>query len=149
MYAFDLDGTLADTYIAVLRSYQAAGVEPPSDFFGKPWRNWLQDDAAHRLKNELYLADYVRLVKPMPMAELFKQVGGVVLTGASAVAADAVLRELGLRPDGLHAGLTPEQKAALLTDLAPEGIYFDDSQRAIEIMLPLKPRGWELCCIHR
>lgn len=141
-YAFDLDGTLADTREAVLTSYRAVGVEPPLDFYGKTWKEWLNDATLHHRKNAHYIAHGVKLVKPTKMVELMKLVDGFVITGASAAAAEAVLEHIGLPMAFVYPELTKEGKAQILNTYQP-GIVFEDS---LNVALYLRENTkWTVC----
>jgi len=128
LLAFDLDGTLVDSRDAVLKSYRAAGVEPPKDFWGKPWREWLADKKAHDHKNlEFGKIDTLKTVRRLRTMDLFQQDHSLVLTGASFEAARAVLAFYDLRPKSLFTELNVQAKVDTLKALEP-GIYFDDDK---------------------
>jgi hypothetical protein len=147
LYAFDLDGTLADTREAVTIAYRSVGVEPPPDFFGKPWREWLTDAALHEAKNQVYREIAPHYIKPTPLVKLFKLTGGMIITGASAEAANVVLRALHLsRPRYLYTQLNMQDKANVLNLHGEEGIVFEDS---ITIADYLKEKTrWTVCRVH-
>lgn len=146
-HAFDLDGTLADTKEAVLRSYRAAGVEPPPDFWGRPSKEWLQDNLAHRRKNELYKQLAPLLIKIMPAFEIAKQneKNCIVMTGASRSAAEVVLKSIGLKPVELHCGLTATEKVEILNKRQDPGIYYDDDLSTI--VMVQEETSWETVLI--
>lgn len=128
-YAYDLDGTLADTRRAVVEAYRAVGVEPPENFFGKPWREWLTDSALHDRKNAIY-PQYVRkYVRPTHLVDTFKATGGLIITGASNEAARIVLDSIGLEDAIMvFSELSMQGKANLLNGLSEEGVVFEDSE---------------------
>jgi hypothetical protein len=132
LYAYDLDGTLAYTREAVLTAYRAAGVEPPSDFFGKPWREWLQDEEIHRLKNAYYAQFCAKHIIPTKILDLYQRTGGMIITGASREAAEVVMTAIGINPEIVCCELSKTQKVEYLNDFvrltgtAP-GIVFEDS----------------------
>lgn len=156
LYAFDLDGTLVDTKDAVLRAYRAVGVEPPEDFFGRTWREWLTDEDKHEAKNLIYVKNVGRWTKRLGLMDVMHDLRKekafqhrsepqnmvYVLTGASHDAAKAVLNHHlsypQLNHEQLHTGLRMEGKAAVLNDLQKKqtsehlshsyGIYFDDDE---------------------
>ena len=134
LLAFDLDGTLVDTRDAVLKSYRAAGVEPPHDFWGKPWRAWLSDKQAHDRKNEEFRKpDTLKAVKRLKTMELFCQDHSLVLTAASAPAARVILAHYDLRPAALFWELDAEGKVEVLNS-HPAGIYFDDDKSICDMV---------------
>jgi phosphoglycolate phosphatase-like HAD superfamily hydrolase len=126
LLAFDLDGTLADTRIAVREAYIRAGA--PAHLidanWGKPWAGWT-DQETHARKNAIYLRDTINLVKRLPPMNLFQNKTSIILTGASLVAAEAVCKKLGLRPRNIFPELTAEGKADILDDMFP-GMFIDD-----------------------
>lgn len=132
-YAFDLDGTLFDTRDAVLSAYKAVGVEPPPDFFGKPWHLWLSDHVAHRAKNRMYPKMF-HLVTPLPSLEIYRMIPTAhktILTGASAESATALCNHFDVGTTGLETEMTLDDKVRYLATLDP-GIYFDDDTHAIQ-----------------
>jgi len=134
LLAFDLDGTLVDSRDAVLKSYRAAGVEPPEDFWGKPWRAWLSDKRAHDRKNEEFRKpDTLKLVKRLKTMKLFCQDHSIVLTAASATAARVMLDYYDLRPAALFWELDAEGKVEVLNS-HPSGIYFDDDKSICDMV---------------
>ena len=126
LYAYDLDDTLADTKLAVIRAYEQAGITPPEEFWGQPWQAWLEDESIHARKIQIYPGIVRRYVKPLPLADLFRQTGGYILTGASIESAQAVTEHLNLQPIALMCNLDADGKALILNSLAETGIYFDD-----------------------
>lgn len=68
------------------------------------------------------------MVRPTDMVELFEQVGGIIITGASDDAATLVLNRLNLArmPERLFTGLNTEGKADILNRYGG-GIVFEDS----------------------
>lgn len=148
LYAYDLDGTLAHTREAVLEAYRAAGVEPPPDFFGKPWREWLQDEEVHRLKNAYYAQFCTKHIKPTRLVDLYYRTGGIVITGASREAAEVVMTTIGINPEIVSCELSMVQKAEYLNNFTrltktEPGIVFEDS---INIANYLKEHTtWTVC----
>lgn len=139
IYAFDLDGTLVDSHDLILQSYRDVGVEPPSDFFGKSWHEWLTDDAKHEAKNRRYL-QLIPKLRTMPLFELFATLVDKtdsevwVLTGASAAAYHAISNELVFGPTvRAQAEMTIDTKIGLMSKNGP-GIMFEDDIRAAERM---------------
>ena len=82
LYGFDLDGTLALTKPAVEQSYIRAGVMPPPGYWGKPWREWLDDELAHARKNAIYEEIANELILPLPFAKKCRdnQRNSIILT---------------------------------------------------------------------
>lgn len=89
-YAFDLDGTLVDTREAVRQAYLCAGVSMPDEAWGLPWETWLEDPAAHDRKNAAYPDCLRRYAVKLPLLDVCRRLGGVVITGASAGAVSAI-----------------------------------------------------------
>lgn len=134
-YAYDLDGTLADTISALRAAYQEAGTNPPLNFHLLTWREWLKDEEIHRRKNHLYITKYVKTIRPLPLANLFQHTGGTIITGASMSAAFAVTQHLfpNALVDICHS-LTAAGKVAVLRRIADTGIVFDDSVDTINLI---------------
>lgn len=106
-----------------------AGVEPPPDFFGKPWKAWLDDAEAHHRKNEFYRELAPKLVRPTLLVDTFVRTDGIIITGASFEGACIVLRALNLldHVSQLHCELTMVGKAEFLNHFDTPGIVFEDS----------------------
>lgn len=126
LYAFDLDDTLADTRPAIELAYTQAGCKPPVGFWGHPREAWLHDTEVYRRKQLIYPTLIKRMVKPLPLVALFKEVGGIILTGASRESATAVIHHLDLQPLEMYCSMTAEKKALRLNEYGKTGIYFDD-----------------------
>lgn len=142
--AFDLDGTLVDSYNAVLASYKAAGVVPPAGFWGKPWREWLDDETAHERKNVAFVSQGIHQTRALPLIRLFQNNDSLVLTGASPMAAKFMLSYYGLRPAELFCSLNQVGKIDVLKTFTP-GIYFDDDE---ETCLRVQDEtSWTVCWV--
>lgn len=134
-YAFDLDGTLADTRDAVMAAYQEAGACPPPNFHLLTWKEWLKDEKIHNRKNQIYLSKYVKTIRPLPLANLFQHTGGTIITGASMSAAFAITQHLfpGTLVNICHS-LTMAGKVQVLKRISDRGIVFDDSLETINFI---------------
>jgi hypothetical protein len=154
-YAYDLDGTLAHTRDAVVTAYRRVGVEPPSDFFGKTWAEWLPNLVGsivgarriHDAKNVEYL-QIVRdgLIAPTRIRDLALTTGGVIVTGASSEAAHAVKEAIGLGEFQVFAELTLDGKIRTLNKLSRDGgIVFEDSPDAV--LRIRKETRWTACLV--
>lgn len=137
MFAYDLDGVLADTKEFVLACYRSAGTEPPPDFWGKTFNEWSGDKELHRRKND-FLEVHKHLIKPLPMLSVYKNTGGIILTGASPEAARIVCGCVGIsRPRG-YTRMTVKQKAEYLNKLSPvqcsENIMFEDMEENVKYL---------------
>lgn len=134
LLAFDIDGTLFDTQHAVQRAYECAGAPMDKWQWGRPATEWLLDaegnflEDVHRAKNYFYAYEVEKLC-PLPAFWLFRRQGGLILTGASQEAAEAILRYWNLNPVILTAGATLKQKISCLQQY-PAGIYYDDDDDA-------------------
>lgn len=124
-WVFDLDGTLIDSQEAVRRAYEAAGVRMPPEAWGKPWREWLGDEAAHRRKEALYPEFLRQYARPKALYRTAQRLRAPVLTGASGAAAKAVQEAFGPLSVAL-AGATAEAKGRWLAARAAGGFYVDD-----------------------
>jgi hypothetical protein len=144
--AFDLDGTLVDTYDAVLAAYRSVGVEPPPGWWGKPWKQWLDSEAAHSAKNEVYPA-HLHMARPLPPLSLLKLHGRAgdkvwILTGASLQATLAVGKKfLPAIGPAYRTDLSAEDKRRLLGLLIKEDevIYYDDD---LDFLAYVKSAFW-------
>lgn len=127
-YAYDLDGTLADTREAVLTAYRAVGVEPPADFFGLPWKAWLKDAELHAAKNRVYREIAPQYIRPTKLVELYRLTGGIIITGASENAARTVLSALDINSSPeMFCELDMFAKSRVLNEYGEHGIVFEDS----------------------
>lgn len=145
-FSFDLDGTLADTQTLVVLAYAKAGVVMPQSAWGLAWKEWLVDyfggdevaaQRAHKHKTAVYttmLGREPERIHALPALEVLRDLSTVpkhrvfVLTGASGSAAEAVATAIGLPKRLLSGtGLTPDQKAAALREVAAYGVYVDDN----------------------
>lgn len=155
LYAFDLDGTLFDTKPIVLQAYRSAGVEPPEDWFGKSWREWLPAMCAssenaeriHKIKNKHYAA-IIHTVRRLPLFDLFcklvecsntlvdyTRAEVVVLTGASSEAVN-LLWDFYAIPRGVavFTELSVNSKIVWMSRSAMPGIMFEDDIVAAQQM---------------
>lgn len=125
-----------------MEAYRRVGVEPPEDFFSKTWREWLNDPKLHKRKNEEYLGLVGHMVRPTQLVKLFKLTGGIIITGASQVAATAVIDAINISPTSTFCELTTQGKARVLNALGP-GIVFEDS---VSVANYLKENTkWKVC----
>lgn len=160
---FDLDGTLADTEELVTRAYKMVGVTVPEGAWGKSAQSWLAncvggtDQAAdlHELKNLAYrVLIETEGVPPLAAAHLCRELLSTkgydvsILTGASFDAAQAVRSSLRLeRATILSAGVSLDQKIAILNGFAPTGLYFDDNREACHRVS--KETDWQVLYISK
>jgi phosphoglycolate phosphatase-like HAD superfamily hydrolase len=142
---FDCDGVLVDSRAAVEKAYREAGVQPPDDFWGKPWQEWLPQackgiyDAMwyHKRKNEIYLNLIQRGAVPLLSGgEVFREMldqGAtlIVATSGSMQAIQAVMRYHKLKPAATYYELRSEQRVSLLERIAMDYlercVYVDDN----------------------
>ncbi len=146
-YAFDLDGTLVDSHDAVLAAYRHVGVEPPPNFFSLPWREWLHDEKKHDQKNEVYIDQFLILVKPLPLLLLYHSIGDtqnqrIIMTGASRDAALAIADRFGLDHKTMHYEMSVDVKIRRMNTMYT-GIMFEDQQEAATKMR--KETQWTIC----
>lgn len=149
----DVDGVLADTRPLVLKAYELAGVDPALVQWGAPWEEWLPAAvggsttaalAVHHEKNKHYEDLVENHLSPLTAAHALRQLRGEYdlwfLTGASPLAARAVLVTLGFRPRFLGTGCTTEQKVWALIQHGSYGAYIDDNRELGEYIARLS--GW-------
>jgi phosphoglycolate phosphatase-like HAD superfamily hydrolase len=131
LYVYDLDGTLIDSKRAVVEAYKAAGINPPDDFWGKPFSAWCDANVAHERKNDLYPEMLKKYGKRLPTADLMAETGGHILTGASYDATLYALGFLGLMTvvDCIYDSCDDATKLRQLEKLGESGFYFDDDFR--------------------
>lgn len=94
-WVFDMDGTLVDTLRATREAYRKAGLKMPEGAWGKTWNEWCPEDV-HLEKQRIYPNMLREFGRVLPAAELFKLVGGTILTAASAPSGIAVEDLLGV-----------------------------------------------------
>lgn len=146
MLAFDLDGTLIETWPAHLAAYREVGVEPPLTAQFEPAREWLKDESAHEAKKKSFLRHLRMLSRPLPAMRIFQNCGGVVLTGASESSVrDMQLIYPSLRGASIIPGMDTAQKLIWMRDAKP-GVYFDDSPKVVEIVRD--GTDWEAVCVR-
>lgn len=144
LYAFDLDGTLIDSKPVVLEAYRSVGIEPPSDFFLKTWREWLPDAQKHDEKNKMYLKLLYK-IKPLPLLELYRSLEGrcMIMTGASKVAVLAIAKQFGLDTKTTLCQMSIAQKIHQMNIFTSSGIMFEDQHEAAEQMR--RETRWTIC----
>lgn len=159
-YAFDMDGVLLDSRLAVEESYLAAGVRMPSGAWGLPWREWLievcngdEDEAkvVHNAKNALYPAALQEHGRSLPardlVLDLFEAKKFVrVLTGASNQGAFAAMSFLDLPYEIVTVTrLTNREKTLQLISMLQlgydRGMYFDDE---FGVEMPSEWESWHV-----
>lgn len=107
VWAFDIDGVIADTRDAVKESYRIAGVTQPDDVWGISWKLWLpaltdEPEAVHTLKQEYYekilASGGVKRLPGADIAQALKAAGHTVafVTSASQRSARGALSAMGL-----------------------------------------------------
>lgn len=129
-WLFDMDGTLVDTLRATREAYRKAGMKMPEGAWGKPWREWCPEEV-HAEKQRIYPNTLREFGRVLPAAELFKIVGGSILTAASAPSAWSVIETfLGDRLEGdLYAEYSADEKISVIKKYYVESrvIYVDDN----------------------
>jgi hypothetical protein len=148
--SFDLDGTLVDTVDMNRQCYIIAGVNPPDDFFGRPWQEWLPAVCMQQGKNinvvrarkrQAY-AQWVaqhgvrRLAPSFLINEMVKRNSIVsVITGASAENAWLMLDFLGLSPKLVRLNSAArEVKYAWIMKQIPGHLHIDDDDTLIKAL---------------
>jgi FMN phosphatase YigB (HAD superfamily) len=144
----DLDGTLAHTRPLVVAAYAAVGIDMPFEAWGHPVHDWLPKAIAdcgaalneheiHNAKNEVYMT-LIRThgVNELSPAAFVRQLHAqgqpfMVLTSASAMAADAILHALELKPNAVISYVERRHKAKFLGELAETGLYIDDDRTTV------------------
>lgn len=130
-WVFDMDGTLVDTLRATREAYRKAGMPMAEGAWGQPWHLWV-DSETHKEKQRIYpntLREFGRL---LPAAELYRLVGGSILTAASSESVWAVLDTFfnGRGPEGdIYHQCSPNDKIAVLAEYYKKGrtVYVDDN----------------------
>ena len=146
LLAFDLDGTLLDTYDAVKEAYFLAGCTPPADFFQRSWQEWLKDESVHDRKNTIYARLIEEKVTQTFLVDIYEKCGSrIILSSCSAEAFVSLEKVFNLRPDLIRTGLSLDQRLEELIDLGT-GIYFDDSAVTIEAVK--KHTEWMTCHVQ-
>lgn len=130
MRAFDLDGTLFDTFAATKAAYEEAGVENYTAMhFRRPAREWQHSPEIAERKRQLY-PKFMKLVKEGWAMEYFDPNTCIVLTGASEGTVNTLRAHFNLVincPFGY--GLSPAAKAralSLLCRIQEDNTYYDD-----------------------
>ena len=140
LLAFDLDETLLDSRKAVYEAYHHVGVEMPLDAWGKPWRNWLDDEDAHDAKNYVYPEFLQKFGRPLPLRDLcVANPSSLILTGASKEGASRSLEFLGLDvlDNRFFHSLSRSKKIETLRKITwsqGKGLYFDDDKVTITLL---------------
>ncbi len=131
---FDLDGVIVNTRLAVEAAYHTAGIKMPPDAWGRPWREWCDNDT-HRKKNLAYPTVLREHGHPGPLMWLIVKLRGeaLVLTGASPDAVNIIRRTFDIDFKVLGYEQTREQKYEKLSALArnQQVVYFDDDRRVV------------------
>src|SRR4029077_19825013 len=135
LYCFDLDGTLIDSREVLIEAYRSVGVEPPSDFFVKSWREWLPDPELHRKKNEIYLK-IIHKIRPLPLMQLYHSLEGhaMIMTAASRAAVKAVARQFQLDSSTIMCEMSVSTKIHTMNLIPNPGIMFEDQKEPAERM---------------
>lgn len=81
-----------------------------------------RDDAPWSLATAYALSDPLRPSTARILAQLQKRFRVVMLTGDNAATAAAIGKELGLKPEDVHAGLGPQDKADAIAKLQAESV---------------------------
>lgn len=137
LIAFDLDGTIVDNEAAVRQAYHDVGVKMPQNAWGRPWQDWLAEPMDHHRKNVRYM-ELIRAgaVRPTTVAEFIMHynIRAVILTGASAEAAAAVLEETLPRSSYEFGGtsMTQSDKTEYLEEHFEIKRYVDDDKNFVE-----------------
>lgn len=131
IYAFDLDGTIFDTYAATKEAYEAAGLpEYKEEYWGKTAAEWGCPLYIHKIKKRIY-PKYMRRVTGAWANDTYQtfQDTAIVLTGATGGTV-RTLRELSGLPlrTPYGTGLSWGDKRAILKVLARSDnvFYFED-----------------------
>lgn len=132
--AFDLDGTLIDTRMAVKAAYKLAGIDMPDWAWGLAWQEWLpkqcgmESSRFHKLKNQHYPRMLERYAEVLPLYQAAIELRAPVLTGASRQAVESILKLWpGINVQGC--GMMLAEKIIWLNAHAP-GHYVDDNEFA-------------------
>lgn len=156
LLVFDLDDTLVDTFEAVCRSYTEAGATLPrnrSEWWGRASSEWLSDRDVHERKKQIY-PRYMHLTRELPLADVLRTSGGIILTGASFTSAQTVLKHWGLDKSATHVygGLTRDGKMEQLSRIAPNalsgGVYFDNDELTCEAAGRELDSSWQVVTVR-
>ena len=158
IWAFDLDGTLVHTKLAVVASYAHVGIIMPDDAWGKPWHEWLltadgrPDHASHARKNDVYANYLGHLARPTGLLNFAVSNRCPVLTGASTAAVDAIRERFGIDLNVVGYSMTPMDKVEWLIDPPskytgdPTRIYVDDDPTTLAVVKECTT--WNTLCPH-
>ena len=132
---WDLDGTLVETRYANLMAYKSLGIKPPEDFNVRPWQEWCTKEA-HDAKGRIIKNFILNYAKPLQLLDVWQANGrGVILTNASHEAVDAIRERFGvLATADIWIGMNSQEKVRWLAAQPRHGIYFDDSQKTINLV---------------
>ena len=133
IWLFDMDGTLVDTLRATREAYRKAGMKMPEGAWGKPWYDWCTEEV-HKEKQRIYPNTLREFGRILPAAELFKIVGGSILTAASARSVEAVMQLLDIAPElqgDMHTECSAQDKIDIINDMwllhQSKVVYVDDN----------------------
>jgi len=135
-FVFDFDGVLVETKAAIKKAWRMAGVNPPKDFWKRPWQSWCHDPEAYEKRDEHY-KKCLDMVTLLPMIEVAKATGGVILTNGSERRVLATIEHFRITGCIVKCGLNAVQKAEELNKFSSPGVYFDDNWENVAIIRKL------------
>lgn len=144
-FVYDFDGVLVETKAAIRMAWRKAGVEAPKDFWKRPWHTWCQDPEAYKRRDEHYL-QCLGMVKLLPMIEVARATGGIILTNGSERRVLATLEHFKINSCIVKCGLDVLQKAEELNKFKEPGIYFEDNWENATIIRKLTK--WKVILVN-
>lgn len=151
VWAFDLDGTLLNTWDLNRQAYETVGIKIPESAHGLPWQEWLPDycngnveiaATLHRAKTQLYLRHLIEsdlVGMELPALEVARELFAdnptrvKILTAASILSTRRLMNRLGFDAIEYHAELQYDVRRRHLAAWSAHAsvTYVDDSPKTL------------------